>query len=87
MNNISKEIKMICPICGNDQFELEYKEYENINDAPDEANIKCSDCGTSFSKEDLIEENSELIDIAIEDLKKEVVEQLEAKIKKEMTKW
>lgn len=70
MKDMEKSIGMKCNICGNDQFSSVDESITDIQDAPDEIEIKCADCGRITTKEQLIEENSEIIDANIEDFKK-----------------
>jgi uncharacterized Zn finger protein len=82
MKNIEKSISMLCSVCGNDQFSTIDENIEDMMNAPDETEVKCSDCGRVTTKEQLIEENSHVIDANMEDLKKEMMKQVEKKFKK-----
>ena len=59
-------ISLKCSVCANDQFSTVVKTIEYLLDAPDETLIKCSDCGRVVTKEELIEENSHIIDANLE---------------------
>ena len=74
-------ISLMCSICGNDQFSI-------VDDAEDfnETKVKCSDCGRIIIKEQLIEENSHIIDANVEEFKEEAIRQLQKEIKK-IFKW
>ena len=84
MKDLSRQVTMLCPICGNDQFESLDEEFEDLSDAPDEVRLKCSDCGSVFTKEELMRENAEKIDIAVDamvkDAKKEIEKELYGRI-------
>lgn len=82
MKDIEKSISMKCHICGNDQFSTVDESSEDLLSAPDETEVKCSDCGRVTTKEQLIEENSYIIDANIENLKDDVMKQLQKDIKK-----
>lgn len=82
MKDIEKSISMRCSICGNDQFSTVDERVEDIQEADDEVEIKCSDCGRVVTKEQLIEENSEIISANIEDIKEEFIGELQKKFKK-----
>jgi uncharacterized Zn finger protein len=82
MKDMEKRISMKCSVCGNDQFATVDKTIENMQEAPDETEVKCSDCGRVTTKEQLLEENSLIIDANVEDFKKEIVKQFEKEIKK-----
>jgi uncharacterized Zn finger protein len=54
MKDMQKSIKMLCSVCGNDQFSTIDESIENLLDAPDETEIKCSDCGLIVSVKDIV---------------------------------
>lgn len=76
MKNIQKQVILRCIICGNDQFSTVDENIEDVKNASDETVIKCSDCGRLVTKKELIEENSENIEINIEETKKEIFEEI-----------
>jgi ribosomal protein S27E len=82
MKNISRNVRLLCSVCGNDQFSSIDESVEDINDAPDDTKIKCSDCGRVITKEELLEENSELINANLDDFEKEALKEIEKEIKK-----
>lgn len=82
MKDMEKRISMKCNVCGNDQFSTVDESIEDMMTAPDETEVKCSDCGRVTTKEQLIEENSHIIDANIEDFKDEIVKQFEKDLKK-----
>lgn len=82
MKNMEKSVILKCSVCGNDQFSSAHENIENIQDASDEIEVKCSDCGRVITKEQLIEENSHIIDANLEDFKNDIVKQVEKEIKK-----
>lgn len=82
MENMKKNIRMKCSVCGNDQFSVVTEGLEDLNSAPGEAEVKCSDCGRVTTKDQLIEDNEYIIESNIEDLKKEFIKQLNKDIKK-----
>lgn len=83
MKDMSRIVSMLCPVCGNDQFESLNEQYPDPNDAPDDVQLKCSDCGATYTKEELFHENSEIIGLAVEELK----EEFEKELKKAIKKW
>jgi len=87
MKNMSRNITLLCPICGNSQFESLDEKNEEFGDASDQARYKCSDCGSIFTKEQLMEENSEKINIAIDEMKDDVLNEFEKELKKALKKW
>ena len=82
MKDLSRNVSLLCPVCGNDQFSAVNDNIENLKDAPDETRIKCSDCGATRTKAELIEENQEIINANIEDIKKEAISKIEKELKK-----
>lgn len=82
MKNLERKVKLYCPICGNDQFSCIDESIDNLSDAPNDVTIKCSDCGSIFTKGELIESNQDIIDANIEDIKQEAIKELEKKLKK-----
>jgi uncharacterized Zn finger protein len=82
MKDMEMTISMKCSICGNDQFAAVDESIEDMLNAPDETEVKCSDCGRVTTKEQLIEENSHIIDANVEDFKDEIMKQLKKDFKK-----
>ena len=77
MRDMEKRINMKCSVCGNDQFSTVDESIDDMLNAPDETEVKCSDCGRITTKEQLIEENSHVIEANLEDFKDEIVKQLQ----------
>ena len=77
MKDYSREIALLCPLCGNDQFSAIDQEYDNLDDAPDTAKVQCSDCKSVYTKDELIEENAEKIDIAIKEITDSFLDDIE----------
>lgn len=82
MRDMEKSISMKCSVCGNDLFSTVEENIEDMLNAPDETEVKCSDCGRITTKEQLIEENSHIIDANMEDFKDEIVKQLQKDLNK-----
>ena len=82
MKDTSKQIKMICSICGNDQFTIVDGSVEDLFNALDETETKCTDCGRVVTKTVLIEENAEVISAHMEEFKKEIVMKFEKDLNK-----
>ncbi len=82
MKNMEKSISLKCGVCGNDQFSTVDESIEDMLSAPKETEVRCSDCGRVITKEQLIEENSNVIEANIEDFKVEIVKQLQKDINK-----
>lgn len=86
MKDLSRNVKLYCNICGNDQFESLDEEFANLKEAPGTVRMRCSDCGKIFTKEELIEENQRVIDANIEDIKREAVKEVEKELKRALRK-
>ncbi len=72
-----RSISMMCPTCGNTEFEYESSEGESPQA------FRCPSCGRELSKAELIEENSENIDAHVEEMKDEIVKDLTKDLKKQ----
>ena len=70
----SKNVELVCPVCGNKQFEHKENESTDI--------YICISCKRSFTKEEMIDKNTEIINGNIDDLKKEVMSDLTNEFKK-----
>lgn len=82
MKNLERNVTLYCPICGNDQFSCIDESIDNLSDAPNDVTSKCSDCGSIFTKGELIESNQDIINANIEEIKQEAIKELEKKLKK-----
>lgn len=80
MKDYNRNVKLFCPICGNDQFST-LEETDDLVNASNETNIQCSDCKSVFTKAQLIDENQYVINENIEDLKREIIKDLEKGLK------
>ena len=87
MKDLSRNVSLYCPVCGNDQFETVDVDAEDLLDAEGSTKFKCSDCGKIITKDELIEENQEVINSNIRDIEKEAVKELEKELKKVFKKW
>ena len=87
MKDLSRSVKLLCPLCGNDQFESLEGELEDFVSAPGEIRFRCSDCQSIYTKGELKEENSEIIENTVEEMKTEAIKELEKELKKAMKKW
>ena len=87
MKNLSMSVTLYCPTCGNDQFSTIDVYDGNLRDADGSIRFKCSDCGLIISKEDLIDQNQNVINANVEDLEDEMVKELNLELKKALKKW
>lgn len=70
-NDYSRQVTLLCPVCGNSQF-------TTISDS----RYSCSDCQAEFDKESLISQNTESTEAMVEDLKKELLADIEKDFKR-----
>jgi len=61
----NKSITLLCPTCGNSQLETQ-------DDDQEKEIIRCPLCDRTMTKEELIRENSEIIDANVEEMKEEI---------------
>ena len=80
MKDLSRNVTLFCSVCGNDQFSTLDEEIDDLMEAPDDTKIKCSDCGRVFTKAELIEENQDVINANIEDIKNEAMKEIEKEL-------
>lgn len=68
-------------------FDMKFENLDEIiggdfSDAQDDTRFRCADCKSIFSKAELIEENQESIELAIDEVKDAVIKEFEKKLKK-----
>lgn len=71
-----RRIALLCPTCGCDLFETEKGVDETIE------LIKCPSCKREFTKDELIEENSENISAHSDEVEKEILKDITSDFKK-----
>ena len=72
--NINKSVAMICETCGNADFTTEGEQHT------------CTDCGRTYSTDELTEANQELVSNAVDEVKRDVKKQLEKELKRSLQK-
>lgn len=87
MKDLSRKVTLFCSVCGNDQFSALDEGIDDLMEAPDDTKMKCSDCGKVFTKAELIEENQDVINANIEDIKNEAMKEIEKELSKALKKW
>ncbi len=55
LEKLERQINLLCPTCGGDQFEYDTGDPQNA------ALFTCASCGREIQREDLLDENQELI--------------------------
>ena len=79
MKDLSRSIKLNCPICANNQFEFDSELKPTT--------YKCSDCGKEFTKDELLKANEYKINANIDDVKDEAIQEIEKQLKKMLKKF
>ena len=78
----NRNVTLYCPTCGNDQFSSVDVEIDDLSDVPGDTRIQCADCKCIFTKTELIEANQDVINANIEEVKRDLMIDLEKKLKK-----
>jgi hypothetical protein len=65
-----RSVALMCPTCGNRELPVDNEE-----------KIVCGGCNREFTKDELIHENSELIEAEIENIKEEILGDFSKKFK------
>lgn len=66
----NRNVPLKCSVCGNTNFE-----YDDVYGSIKEADlVRCSVCFKTYTKDELIQENMNLINNAAQDLAKELIE-------------
>ena len=87
MKHLDRKVTLLCPLCGNNQFESLDEAFEDLLHASDDTRIRCSDCGSKYTKRELIDSNGEIIENAVDELAADAVKEFEKELKKVMKKW
>ncbi|HGF7511354.1 TPA: hypothetical protein AB5A35_003315 [Vibrio cholerae] len=74
LNNLDREINMLCPTCGCKDF--------SFDEHDESALITCIQCERQFTRGELVTENSELIAENQKEIVQEAKMQIEAEMKK-----
>ncbi|MGU5821262.1 ECs_2282 family putative zinc-binding protein [Aeromonas caviae] len=74
LDKLNREIRMYCPTCGNTEFSFVEHDEEGL--------VICTQCEREMAKSELLEENSELLAEAKNEITKEAHKQIELEIKK-----
>lgn len=72
----NRNVTLLCPTCGLTQFE-----YDSENN-DDNSLIKCVSCGRTMTKKELIDANDENISAHIEEMGKDIVDDLQNDLRK-----
>ena len=83
MKDLSRNVRLICRVCGNDMFET-LDNTEDMLTAPDNTKLKCSDCKKVYTKRELLDDNEEVINSNIEDIRRDAVEEIKRELNKSL---
>lgn len=86
MKDYNKRVKLICPLCGNDGFCSVGEKVEDLLNAPGATKIQCADCKSIYTKDEIIDANSLMLENAAEEMAEEVMKDFSDKIKKVLGK-
>ncbi len=64
-----REVTLVCPTCGSDQFEYDEEEME----AEAEAIVTCAGCGLHLTRDELIEENAANLEAHAKEVAEEAI--------------
>ena len=78
----NRKVTLYCPVCGNDQFICPNTKFDDLSDAPGDIMLQCADCKKFITKSELIEENQDVINANIEEIKQEAFKEIDKKLKK-----
>ncbi len=84
MGNVNRSINMVCPLCGNDMFS---SNDDDITSSTDDIIYRCAECNSEYSREELCQANSELIENTKDEIINEVLTDFNKQLKKAMKKW
>ena len=73
MKDYTRNVSLLCPTCGNDQFE----------DLGDDK-YKCSDCNGIYTKEELIENNQAIIQNHVDEMADDIIKDIAKDLKRIM---
>ena len=86
MKDYTREVSLICPLCGNDIFSSLDEEIENILEAPELARFQCADCKSIYTKDELMEANTEKFEIARDEIANDLMKDLTKDLSKAFRK-
>lgn len=72
-----RSIKLHCSTCGGSDFE-----YDKQDDGP----IRCTSCERVFTRDELIRENGATIEANVDEVKKEVVDDMQKQLRDSLRK-
>lgn len=87
MQDSNSRIPLVCPLCGNNMFAVLDKINGELVDASGTVRLQCSDCKSIYTKDEIIESNAEKIDIAANELVKDIINEYNKEFKKVLRKW
>lgn len=72
----SRSVAMLCPTCGNTDFEHE----------ADNSPLRCVGCDRVFERDELIRENGEVIEAELDEMKAEVLREAKKELRDTLRK-
>lgn len=77
-NKYSRSIRLICPTCASTDFEYD----KDTDGGP----IRCASCDRVLSREELIRENGEIIEVEVSEVKNEIIDDITKDFRDSMRK-
>ena len=79
MRDLSRQVILFCPTCGNDQFSFEEtKDGEYM----DEHVFRCANCNRSITKHELVERNLDVVSANVDEMTDEVIAEFQKELNK-----
>ena len=76
-DDYSRSVSLACQTCGCEEFEHD----------EETATLRCTDCGLQISHNDLKEANSDRIEAVVEEMKADVMDDMQKRLKRAFSKW
>lgn len=76
----NRSVVLLCPTCGGTQFEA-----MSVDDVESPLQ-KCATCDREITRDELIRENSENIEVNLEEVKKQVTEDVTKEVRERLSK-
>lgn len=84
MDDLSVQVSLTCPTCGCAEFA--YETPASGQDFTDDWVFTCAHCGKAFTRTELIEANTESIDMTVSDMGDDIVKALSKDLEKALKK-
>lgn len=86
MKDVEYTVSMLCPLCGNDQFEI-IGGNSNSLEHTENTKFRCSDCGHEYTQEEIFEGNLEKMSSVAEEMAEDVAQDCLKELQASFRKW